>query len=606
MKQDHPNERVHKKYDLKNACNRAGRWMQEHCLVFSAGYSFLLFLAVYVLSGPKWEGSDDFMISGLLSGVTGESSPYVLTMDYLLACVILLLQRYLPQLNWLTILELFSVWISFLVLIRALLKLESRGSQVMALLVPVVFEISFYKNLHTTRSACLLAFSGLLLILEGSLVSRKKRMIIMGTGLVMTGYLFRHAVLLAVPFIGVYVIACMWKEWQENKSFPALYQKTKGFLLAVSGLTVLILALKLCNTVMYAQFDQTSDYRGFNKSRYLAMDYLADHYDTYALNYIKKGVTENDFEMLRYSMIYDKVFDENLFQRAAEVNGTGDSGKNNFDLKLTRFRNEFRNKLCYYNNGRYTGKRNLFPVYAGIAVFALFFMKRKNAFLILCFTGGTMVCAVYFVWMGRFPPWIQDSLVLIGSFTIISSICWEKPWLWRFSEPDRGQDVRRVLLSVMSVIVLASAVGYAVTPFLEQMQRDTSDQACEDVIRFLAEIEDDKAHIYIMDNFSNAPYPVIDAYGSLRGLEKGSWSNIVRVGSWFIGHPVYQAQLEKLGLDSPIRNLIDDDIFLITDMDSPNLRRYEIFFREHYQLDVCSKKVKQWGKYAAYVFELAQ
>ena len=97
------------------------RICEKNLLLLGMLYSFIIFLLVYKFAYPSWESADDFLISGILSGMSGESSPYVLVISYPLSYILYYLQIWVPQLNWLTILEIFSVWISFSVTNRLII-----------------------------------------------------------------------------------------------------------------------------------------------------------------------------------------------------------------------------------------------------------------------------------------------------------------------------------------------------------------------------------------------------------------------------------------------------------------------------------------------------
>lgn len=50
-------------------------------------------------------------------------------------------------------------------------------------------------------------------------------------------------------------------------------------------------------------------------------------------------------------------------------------------------------------------------------------LTKDNWFAFLCSVGGTLAVSFYFITLGRFPPWVQDSVFLVGSFAPF--IVWE-------------------------------------------------------------------------------------------------------------------------------------------------------------------------------------
>ena len=81
-----------------------------------------------------------------------------------------------------------------------------------------------------------------------------------------------------------------------------------------------------------------------------------------------------------------------------------------------------------------------------------------------------------------------------------------------------------------------------------------------------------------------------------------SWSNIIRVGNWYIGHPVLRKQLQDLGIESPLYSLTQENVYLLTNVDSYNLFVYSQFFLEHYNLNTSYTLVERWGDYGLYSY----
>lgn len=578
--------------------------VKEHPVILSMVYSFLMFLPVYFFAYPKWESSDDFLISGILSGLTGESSPYVLVISYPMSYLLYLLQIWIPQLNWLTMLELFAVWSSFSVFIWAFIKIGNRSSLVIAAIFPIVFEFSFYLCLHYTRSACLLNFAGLFLMYFGCLISKKYISIFLGIGLTVIGYLTRPGtIFLVIPFVGVWLILYICKTYTQYKSYKIVLKRLTLYFFAHILLFILLFTLKAWDRYAYDEFSSSSTYQEFNQARGNAYDYLVSDYQTYQTDFEEIGFSYNDYIMLKGNMIYDDVFNENIFIKIADVNDTRSAP---FFDRLKKFEEQFWNRLCYYTSGIRINCHNIFILYAVISIFSIFFIRKKNIFPILSFVIGTMICAVYFIWTGRFPAWVQDSLYVIGGFSILYSIAQEELEVQILKKICTNVRLKSILTSLLYIVTLLVCIYCGTEYFREKVKLGTADYEDNDVNYFLQSMEEDEETIYLIDNFSKSPYPIVNAYGSMRGLKRGSWNNILRVGGWFIGHPVYENQLEELNLDSPITNLLSDNVLLLTNTDSSNLDLYITFFKEHYHVDVYPEMIEQWGKYASYSFHIIE
>ena len=130
----------------------------------------------------------------------------------------------------------------------------------------------------------------------------------------------------------------------------------------------------------------------------------------------------------------------------------------------------------------------------------------------------------------------------------------------------------------------------------EIMQIDTN------IYSYMEYMQTHKESVFLIDNFSMCPFPIMDAYGTIHGMNIDSWSNIIRVGNWYIGHPVLRKQLQDLGIVSPLYSLTQENVYLLTNVDSCNLSVYSQFFLEHYNLNTSYTLVERWGDYGLYSY----
>lgn len=569
--------------------------LENHTLFIGMAYSFFIFLIIYLFSYPCWESADDFLISGILSGVTGESSPYVLVISYPLSYILYLLQMWFPQLNWLTMVEIFSVWISFSLFIWIFLNKKNVVSYGIAFMMPLVFETLFYTSLNYTRSACLLAFAGLFTLYYCSFEKQSKLGACIGGTLLVLASLIRFGgVFLAIPYVGIWVVKCVRKHIRE-KQFKKKENIT--FVLLVLGFSLIILGLNCWHKYEYNKFSMKNNYTEFNSVRAKAFDYLPQDYLSYQMQFEEIGFSYNDYDMLRRSMIYDNFYSEDLYTNIAQINA---SENNTFGQKCKAVRSRITSWLIYHNSGRQAAQNNLWILLLCSICLAVFCVSEKSIFSLLCTTVGTAIIAVYFIWTGRFPAWIQDSLYFIACINVLYDIDWKAAWLNKVHFRPNVQATRKIAMYIMCVCTVLSGMAFSLNKLLSQGKCSPDIDLCG----ALSYMEQDDSNIYLIDNFIDCPFPIMDAYGSMRGLKRGSWNNIMRVGTWFIAHPVMNNQLEKLSMTSPISQMMRDNIYLFTNINSENLYRYQTFIYEHNNLVVYPELVKQWGEYAIYSFKV--
>ncbi len=562
----------------------------RYLLLISMLYSFGIFWVVYFFSYPSWETSDDFLISGILQGISGEGSPYTLVVGYLLSWLIYHLQILVPQLNWLTVFELFSVWISFSFLNWFFIRRRNIEGYAAFILFPLLFEISFYTSLNYTRSACILSFTGLMLIWFFSSEKHNISGIVCGMVLFLLGSLFRFAcIYMGIPYVGILVVKHYWK---NRKTFWK--EKYKGCLPIFLLLGTLAVSFSLygVHKLKYQEFAEKTDYIEFNMARAKSYDYLPNSYEDYAAEFKDIGLSYNDYLMLKLSVIYDQYFSEELYKKIVRINF---SENESLDSKIEGVTARFWRNLVYYNQGKNNGMYNTFYLLFYLAVLSLAFLNKENIFTYLCSVGGTAFFIIYFIWTGRFPPWVQGSLYLIAGFMLIYTIL-EGKVIIKYASAGRKRGIQCVSLFVGMTCMLVCAISdpEKKIKILEKKEIDLN------LAEALEYMKHDPENIYLIDNFSGCPFPIMKVYGSLRGMEKNSWHNIMRVGSWYLKHPVLESQLKDIGLESPVHDLLNENIYLLTNTGFPYLEIYSTFFAEHYGEYIHAKKESQWGDYAIY------
>ena len=77
-----------------------------------------------------------------------------------------------------------------------------------------------------------------------------------------------------------------------------------------------------------------------------------------------------------------------------------------------------------------------------------------------------------------------------------------------------------------------------------------------------------------------------------RAAEPGSWQNIIPIGYWNINLPGMKRELEKRGVENPLRDIIHDNVYTIETGNSPS---YQLFYKIHYHKDLKVDTVQTFG-----------
>ena len=550
-------------------------------LIMSVMLSTAILLVVGYFWQFRWEGGDDFNISQILSGAYGEQSPYVLVMQYPLSWLLCKLYSVAPGVNFLGLAELFSVLCAFSVFYFLLMKKHKKWGILTALFFGLLFQPAFYMSLQYTRSSIILSLAGGTMLVYT--LDHKKSIIwsLFAILLVWVGMMFRWSGgYIVLPFIALMVLFC----------HCGLLFKIKQNLRAVILCGVLLLGLygvKVIDDSAYERFNAESDWSAFNSSRAAVVDYLPSVYPE-GENLV---VSANDYKMIQYSMIFDEYFSQDLFEEIIE---SIDRKNDTTAERVAQFLNKIPDGIVkYVRNGKMVGQYNLFVMLILAFLAVCLFIQKRNVLMVLFTVGGTLFISAYFVWCGRFPPWVQDSLYLTAGFVLLYSIDFECDAIKK-----RLSD-RKICGILSAVFIVIFSLSTLIT--VKQCEMRVRSNYNEELLHCMVEVmESNKSDIYLIDSFSGAPFPVMDGYPIWESQEKDSWNNIFRSGTWFWGHPVIEKQMDKLGIESLIKEIPEKGIMILTKEESPTLKMYQTFYLEHYGKEVEPERCWSDDGYAIY------
>lgn len=413
--------------------------------------------------------------------------------------------------------------------------------------------------------------------------------IISGCSLFVLGGLFRFdCIYFSIAYIGVLVTNHLIKTLR-NKVFDEYRSEYMKLLFIGSALLFTVIFFKLGNADKYNKLDLVNDYRNYNKARSDVTDYLPNEYsDKFQTN--KFTISKNDYLMMRYSICNDNYFDKLFFINTKELlNQIEEDTPIGFDNYI--------NRILYCSQGRHlAGKQTTLVIVCVLFMFiGTLFINKENLLSIILNIIGTVAIVIYFMWRGRFPTWVSEPVYLMSCFIICLQICGlgltkklsTRTCIWK----------RTIALMVMVLCMLSRMNSFRI-----ELKNYYFDESLSELFLYATNSDD----IFLIDNFSNVPFPIIDVYGMLTPQPKGKWQNLIRVGNWDIKHPVKEAQLRELGINSPISDIMNPKVRLISKLDSYSLDIYVKFFKEHYDMDIEYKEEKIFGNYAIFVFSPKQ
>ena len=596
---------------FRNCVNKIKHVCKEHPYKISFLCSIIIVLLMILLGQIYWEGSDDFTISQLLMGTCGESTPYVQVCQYYLGVLIVWLQHTLPYLNWFAGLEVGSVFVFFGVATGFILKNANGKNSIIALVFPLIFEPLFLQNLQYTRTSFILCFSGLLLLFDAiigelpsprilispiapaapnsnesvrgghSLIGRIFK-ILAGVITYIWGTLFRYATgYIAVCYVLI-LVAIGLLYYLKHRTEKLVLKRIIACIGAIAALLIVSQLLYNQNLAIYSEWDETTDFRAYNRARSNVTDYMNPTYSEDLLSG-NPQISENDWYMIKCSVINDSFFSIDYFEQVKEVfqkYGSNISSGSEFNIK----------QVAFFRSGHAVGTRAQLFTTLILCIIALLLSQEIYLIAVGADILGTVVIILYFLNGNRLPPWVVDPIYVFAS--VIALICISVSF-----DTNKNKGTFGNLKKYICYIALAVCLCLNFQEASEVSKRDSSSTELEELLKY-AEEHDETT--YLIDSGHQAPYPYIDTVGALTYFEEGQWENIIRVGNWDVEHPSRNAQKEKRGIDSVLYSMVEGKSELIAYKDNNFIDVYKTFFSEHYGVDVEFECVEDFGEYGIF------
>ena len=185
--------------------------VKNKCILGQFGLALcinIFFLAVFAVLGVLRYGAlDDYFMSTVLTGTYGsEFDPHLVFVNGVLAYCLMPLYYLFPNVGWFYIFQMASIFGSFTLFSYCLIQqLGFRLGVPLAMLLSAV-AIEFYASVSFTICAPLLAASGAILFVKGS-IRKKTLWLAAGCILLILGAMLRFQMfLLVIPFLGALLL----------------------------------------------------------------------------------------------------------------------------------------------------------------------------------------------------------------------------------------------------------------------------------------------------------------------------------------------------------------------------------------------------------------
>ena len=528
----------------------------------------VFFLVLFTFLGVfRYGALDDYFMSTVLTGTYGsEFDPHLVFVNGALAYCLMPLYYLFPSVGWFYIFEMASIFGAFTLFSYCLIKqLGLRLGIPLAVLLNAV-AIEFYASVSFTICAPLLAASGAIIFVKGGL--RKKTLwLVAGSVLLVLGAMLRFQMfLLVIPFLGALLL---WAHFP----FKAVPKKS-------------LIALVLCGFAVYGvnTFDENlyknPEYKYYKEYQYKRA-FFGDgaHYDKEAVSdeLEERGLTPIDFQLLCAWNFYDTQF----------------FSKDSLDAII---------KIA--NRNAYVENKQRLPAAVAMGISNAFTRNMAWCWFFVC-----VLILLFADKKSRLYPWISLALVVVSYIYLLQLnrlVSHVEMGIWLYAAvmgiPLLQRDnvvvgVPSKISSRLPIVVSLFALVFFVGTILSLPKENRNraifavPEMSSDWRNFLEYANKNIDNVYLLSFYQYKDLGFVKD-PPYRAAKPGSWQNIVPIGYWNINLPGMKRELEKRGVQNPLRDIIHDNVYTIETGNNPS---YQLFYKIHYHKNLIVDTVQTFG-----------
>ena len=541
--------------------------MKYSKIIAALGVNFVLFAVFAVLGVFRYGALDDYFMATVLTGAYGsEFDPHLVFVNGVLAYCLKPLYYLFPSVGWFYIFEMTSIFGTFTLFSYCLIRqLGFRLGVPLAVLLSSV-AIEFYASVSFTICAPLLAASGAILFVKGSI--RKKSLWLMaGSVLLVLGAMLRFQMfLLVIPFLGALLF------WAH---FPFKVVPKKS-----------LIALVLCGLAIYGvnTFDENlyndPEYKYYKNYQY-KRSFFGDgaHFDKEAISdeLEERGMIPLDFQLLCAWNFYDtQVFSADSLDAIIRLANRSTYVENKLRLPAA---------VAIGISNAFT--RNMAWCWCFVCVLILLFADKKSRLYPWGSLALVVASYIYLLQLNRLVSHVEMGIWLYAAVMGI-------PLLQR----DRVvAGVTSKISSRLPIIVSLFALVFFVGTVLS-LPRENHNRAIfavpemsNDWHEFLEYTNLNENNVYLLSFFSYKELGLVRD-PPYKAAKPGSWQNIIPIGYWNINLPGMKRELEKRGVENPLRDIVNDNVYTIETGNAPS---YQLFYKIHYHKNLKVDTVQTFG-----------
>lgn len=483
-----------------------------------------IFFGVFLFVGTlEYGGADDYFLAAVLEGGFGDGyNPHLYFVNTLYGALLIPLYSLIPSVSWYYVGELFAVFISLTVLGSLLVRLVGvKWGVVLTALLSAACSPIFYFQVQFTQCASILTAAGGASLIAYGLKPRKKSLLIVVFLILWGSFMRWEAFLMGLPFLAAAALVSI-------KDFNIGWKRA---FVILSSIFFLIVGTHYIDKALYDN-DRYRTYKEFQGPRAILGD-SRNYEKTAVYNALEKeGVSGKDFYMAASWKFYDtQVFSvENMKKMAGYVKAYSYS----FDLKkvssklVRALRLSMGHPICWIffifclvvliSNP----KRGLYPW------LALFFIA---------------IMVGYLISIERLVLRVECGFWIYGTALAIPLMGALKPL------------PQKIFVVAISLVFLSSVV------FAPNSDSEKQREQYKQVSKY---IEQHSQYVFL---FSLPQYMSYARYAkpAYKSVEVGGLKNCISLGYWNQYLPEITEHLNKMGVQNPIRDVVQDNVIVVGD-----------------------------------------
>jgi hypothetical protein len=556
----------------------------------------------------KYEVSDDFVMSTIVSGAYGKGvNPHLIFSNILIGYVLLPFYEFFPRISWYFVMHIAAIFMSSTVVTYILMeRLERMKAVMLSSFLILFFSNDMYILVQFTKTAMFAVMAGSLFFLDALFYEKGRKRMIIGGALCIVGTWFRYSVIyMAGGFLILILIYEGIRLIHVTTDKRVLWKKIRKIMIGGCVLIGLAYGSNKIDSYIYRSNTDYAFFNNYGVARSRIVDFVDHGYEMYAEELQEIGVSENDYYMMKKWCFADNdFFSLERMQQAAEIivshnkelwRGWEDLIERVQDRKITNYPVFWANILLVFM-GVFL---NFEKVWTGVLangvgwIYIIYFFIRDRLVYRIEFAVflGVFLCGIYF-WLKTDKEDLQPEVLRKSCFVIVVLVLAMRGIVYL---PDR----------TYKNVIAENKKEYVEDTFFESWNYDARKyrkvvNRIEIQNGILEEIHNNKNNFYFLD-FNTTIQNLYYEWSPWRTCDEGEYENYLYLAGVTSNFPDVIKLLEDREVEIPLKQLVDKDVYLI---DNYYVELKVNYLREHYFPEARAELYKEIDGYQIWkIFE---